>query len=123
MKISVLGAGSWGTTLAIHLSKNGHNVNLWERDKERFESLKQDRESKLFLPGISFPDDLNITNNIESSISNAEMIVFAVPSQYMRQTAGLIKNNWNKENMSILPLVTVAKGFEMETPKSNFYLI
>jgi len=45
------------------------------------------------------------------------MIVFAVPSQYMRQTAGLIKNNWNKENMSILPLVTVAKGFEIDTHK------
>lgn len=117
MKISVLGAGSWGTTLAIHLSKNGHNVNLWERDRERLELLKQDRESKLFLPGISFPDELNITDNIELSISNAEMIVFAVPSQYMRQTAGLIKNNWNKENMSILPLVTVAKGFEIDTHK------
>ncbi|MCH8289034.1 MAG: NAD(P)H-dependent glycerol-3-phosphate dehydrogenase [Candidatus Marinimicrobia bacterium] len=115
MKISVLGAGSWGTTLAIHLSKSGHNVSLWERDREREESLKRDRESKLFLPGISFPDELNITDNIESSISEAETIVFAVPSQFMRQTAGLIKNNWNKENMSILPLVTVAKGFEVDT--------
>jgi len=76
MKISVLGAGSWGTTLAIHLSKNGHNVNLWERDRERLELLKQDRESKLFLPGISFPDELNITDNIELSISKAEMIVY-----------------------------------------------
>ncbi len=117
MKISVLGAGSWGTTLAIHLSKNSHNVDLWERDRERLELLKQDRESKLFLPGISFPDDLNITDNIESSISEAEMIVFAVPSQFMRQTAGLIKNNWNKANMNILPLVTVAKGLEMDTHK------
>ena len=51
-KISVIGAGSWGTTLAILVAKNGHEVNLWVREKENARSILKERENKQYLPGI-----------------------------------------------------------------------
>jgi len=117
MKISVLGAGSWGTTLAIHLCKNGHSVSIWEFDREQVQLLEKERENKTFLPGIKLPDDLRIENDIKLSISGAEMLVFAVPSQVVRMTAEKINKaveNWSE----IKAVVSVAKGLELKTHKT-----
>ncbi|MCH8927678.1 MAG: NAD(P)H-dependent glycerol-3-phosphate dehydrogenase [Candidatus Marinimicrobia bacterium] len=117
MNISVLGAGSWGMTLAIHLYKNNHNVTVWEFDNAQVELLKKERENKIFLPGIKLPDDLRIENDIKSSISGAEMIIFAVPSQVVRMTAEKVNRaveNWK----DIKAVVSVAKGLELETHKT-----
>jgi len=117
MNISVLGAGSWGTTLAIHLIKNGHNVALWEFDQKQAQLLKKDKENKTFLPGIKLPEDLRIYEDIKSSISGAEILVFAVPSQVVRMTAEKIRDaveNWN----DIRAIVSVAKGLELKTHKT-----
>jgi len=117
MNISVLGAGSWGTTLAIHLIKNGHNVALWEFDQKQAQLLKRDKENKTFLPGIKLPEDLRIYEDIKLSISGAEILVFAVPSQVVRMTAEKIRDavkNWN----DIRAIVSVAKGLELKTHKT-----
>ncbi len=109
-KVAVLGAGSWGNTLALVLA-NKFNVAMWEFDASLAQLLAKERENKRFLPGITFPETLTVTNNLEEAIKDAFMIVFAVPSFAIRSTA---KNTakWIKSNQI---LVTVTKGLEDKT--------
>ena len=85
MKISVLGAGGWGTTLAILLHYNGHDVTLWEFQKRYSKVLDKTRENKIFLPGIKIPDEIKITHDLEEASLGEHLIVlsssFSVPSQ------------------------------------------
>ncbi len=111
MKISVLGAGGWGTTLAILLHYNGHNVSLWEYKKSYSKILNKKRENPDYLPGIKIPDEISITHDIEESVSNQNMIVLAVPSQFLRSVIREIKPHWIKDSI----LVNVAKGIENNT--------
>lgn len=108
--ITVLGAGSWGTTLAILLSDQ-YNINLWEFDKPACENLKRDRENKMFLPGKSFPESIKITNDIKEAINNTEVVLFAVPSFALRDLCEKIKNMINNNQL----LITVIKGIEDKT--------
>ncbi len=107
--ISVLGAGSWGMTLAILLSER-HNIKVWEFDKEQCELLNKERENKKFLPGIKIPDSIYITNNINDAIADSEIILLAVPSHIVK---GLTKDIGNKISDRII--INVAKGIETET--------
>lgn len=109
-KVAVLGAGSWGNTLALVLA-NKFNVAMWEFDASLAQLLAKERENKRFLPGITFPETLTVTNNLEEAMKDAFMIVFAVPSFAIRSTA---KNaaKWIKSNQI---LVTVTKGLEDKT--------
>lgn len=85
MKIAVLGDGGWGTTLAILLCRLGHIVRLWGAFSEYVEVLKKKRENIKFLPGIKIPDDITILSDIYKTIEDAELVVVAVPSLYMRE--------------------------------------
>lgn len=109
-KVAVLGAGSWGNTLALVLA-NKFNVTMWEFDASVAQLLAKERENKRFLPEIPFPETLSITNNLEEAIKNAFMIVFAVPSFAIRSTAENAAK-WIKSNQI---LVTVTKGLEDKT--------
>jgi len=111
MRISVLGAGSWGTALAIILHSNGHDVTLWEYKRGYFSTLKRTRENKLFLPKIKIPKEINITNSIKEGCENQHMIIFAVPSQFIRSVLVKVK----KYELSDATLVSVAKGIEKGT--------
>ena len=111
MRISVLGAGSWGTALAIILHSNGHDVTLWEYKKGYFNSLKRSRENKIFLPKIKIPKEILITNNIKEGCENQHMIILAVPSQFVRGVLLKVK----KFDLNDATLVSVAKGIEKET--------
>lgn len=111
MKVSVIGAGSWGTTLAILLAENKHNVKLWEFDKENYNNLTIDRENKKFLPNVKFPDNLLITNDINDAVDYADVIVNAVPTQFIRNTYKNINNNTLENKI----LVNVSKGIEVNT--------
>ena len=116
MRVSVLGAGSWGTTLAVHLSRNGHDVTLWEINGNQVIELNNDRENKLFLPGIMLPDNLKVINDISLTVVDSEMMVFAVPSHFMRETAKKINESWsNAQNLRTV--VSVSKGLELKTHK------
>ncbi|MFA7290577.1 MAG: glycerol-3-phosphate dehydrogenase, partial [Melioribacteraceae bacterium] len=81
MRISVLGAGGWGTTLAILLHNNGHNVDIWEYKKSYAKTMHKARENKLYLPGVFIPKEINITYDLEEACLNKHMIVIAVPTQ------------------------------------------
>jgi glycerol-3-phosphate dehydrogenase (NAD(P)+) len=111
MKISVLGAGGWGTTLAILLHYNGHNVTLWEFKKSYARELNKKRINIDYLPGIKIPKEINISPNLEESAADKNLIVLAVPSQYLRGIIKKVKFNLIKDAV----LVSVSKGIEKNT--------
>jgi glycerol-3-phosphate dehydrogenase (NAD(P)+) len=112
-KIAVLGAGGWGTTLALLLHGNGHSVRLWEFFPERVEELHRARENVLFLPGVMIPQEIAITNHLAEALEGAGIIVFAVPSHVLRNVAKLACPHLLETMIS----VNVAKGLEEKTLK------
>ena len=113
MNIAVLGAGSWGTTLAVLLAKKGHQVRLWAHRPEFAALLDRERENTRYLKGTRFPENLQVVADVRTLVAWSQMIVTAVPSQALRQTA---------LGFSDIPLdgkilVNVAKGIEIGTGK------
>ena len=106
-KICVLGAGGWGTTLAVHLCKKGFAVSLWEAFSDYAEVLIKQRKNPKFLSGIDLPDEIHITSKIDEAISKASLVVYAVPSHVMREVA---KSSHVPEGVVKL---SVAKGIEI----------
>ena len=113
-KIAVLGAGSWGTTLAILLSDE-NDIFLWEFMENEAEILIKDRENKKFLPGLKFPDNLTVTNDLHEAVNDAFLIVFAMPSFALRTICEKVKTFITKDQL----LVTVIKGIEDNTFYQN----
>ncbi len=111
MRISVLGAGGWGTTLAILLYFNGHEVTLWEYKKDYAKTLVRTRENKIYLPGIKIPEEIQITHSLEEACHQRHMIVIAIPTQYIRNILSQIKKN----DFSNTTFVSVSKGIERDT--------
>ncbi|GIK21789.1 MAG: NAD(P)H-dependent glycerol-3-phosphate dehydrogenase [Ignavibacteriales bacterium] len=108
MKISVLGAGGWGTTLGILLHYNGHQVTLWEYKKNYVKELLKKRINSLYLPGVPIPEEISITHDLEESIHQKNILVLAVPSQFLRSVVEQIKYPDIKNSI----LVSVSKGIE-----------
>ncbi|RXK87724.1 NAD(P)H-dependent glycerol-3-phosphate dehydrogenase [Chlorobaculum sp. 24CR] len=113
MKITVLGAGSWGTTLAILLANKRHEVRLWAHRPEFARALEADRENKRYLKGVLFPENLHVVENLHEAVKQAEMIVAAVPSHALRETAAAFADL----PLSGKVIVNVAKGIELESGK------
>ena len=111
MRVSVLGAGGWGTALAIVLHHNGHEVTLWEYKKQYTKALNKNRENKIYLPGIKIPPEIKITHSLDESCANQHLIVLAIPSQFIRDV--ILK--FKKYNLRDTILVSVAKGIEQKT--------
>jgi glycerol-3-phosphate dehydrogenase (NAD(P)+) len=85
MKISVLGAGGWGTTLGILLHYNGHQVTLWEYKKNYVKELIKKRINSIYLPGVPIPEEISITHDLKESVHQKNLIILAVPSQFFVQ--------------------------------------
>lgn len=111
MRITVLGAGSWGTTLAILLANKSHNVTLWSYSDQDAQTIRANRENPSFLPGVKIPADIIVTSDLDSSVGDAEMIVTAVPSQYVRSVMVHLKHL----PFERIRVVNVAKGVENGT--------
>ena len=110
-KISVAGAGSWGTALAILLHDNGHEVILWSALKDEVSMLSEKREHESKLPGVKIPEEIAITDDLETTLKDRDLIVLAVPSPFSRSTARSMKNLVRKGQI----IVNVAKGIEENT--------
>jgi glycerol-3-phosphate dehydrogenase (NAD(P)+) len=108
MKITVLGAGSWGTTLALVLHDNHHEVSLWTFESEQADIIREKRENPQFLPGITLPSKISITTDIEASCHDRDMIVAAVPSQFLRSVLQRIAHI----DLDHTIICNVAKGIE-----------
>lgn len=114
MKITVLGDGGWGTALACLLKNKGFDVSLWGAFKDNIEALKKDRENKKFLPNIKTPTGLQFTSDMRVACDDANLIVVAIPSRYLRQV--LIRNIDSLKGSKAC-LVSVIKGLEQGTLK------
>ncbi len=111
MKIAVLGAGSWGTTLALHLVGLGHRVCMWEFRPDAVYRLESDRENKEFLPGHPFPANLQVTGEIKGALEGAEICLFVVPSHAVRSTARRLIDYIPSDVLTI----SATKGIEQGT--------
>lgn len=109
--VGVMGAGSWGTALALLLHSNGHQVTVWSINEEEVEMLSKEREHKSKLPGVKIPEDMAFTSDMETAIKEKDFLVLAVPSAFTRGTARNMKP-FVKEGQII---VDVAKGIEEDT--------
>lgn len=110
-RISVLGAGSWGTALALLLHNNGHEVILWSALGEEIDVLREKRENVSKLPGVKIPEAIDITTDLERSLRDADVAVLAVPSPYIRSTCKRMAPYMKKGQR----IVNVAKGVEEKT--------
>lgn len=107
----MLGAGSWGTALAVHLGKAGHDVSLWGRDPALVDAMVSQRRNGPYLPGVSLPDAVTPTANLAAALAGARFVVVAVPSQWLR---GVVRDaSGHLSPRSIL--VSATKGLEHET--------
>ena len=111
--IAVLGAGSWGTALAVHLARSGHPTVLWGRDAAQMAEMARERRNRRYLPETPFPDSLVIESDLARAVARAEEVLIAVPSHSFR---GLL--------LQLKPLFRpgmrvswATKGFELETGK------
>lgn len=107
MRVVVLGAGSWGTTVAS-LTARRHPTLLWARDPDVAEEIDTNRTNGRYLPGITLPESLGATADLEKAVAQAEVLVVGVPSVAVRQTMEAIKpyiHPW-------IPVVSLTKGFE-----------
>lgn len=82
--IAILGAGSWGSALAVHLTRTGHDVQLWARNPDLAAELIATRQNPRYLTGITFPDRVSPTHSLEVALAGAEVVVVTVPSHGMR---------------------------------------
>lgn len=96
MKVTVLGAGAWGTALGLVLSRNGHSVRLWGHRPEHVTELARTRFNERFLPGIALPPDWAFETDFEASLIGAEVVVVAVPSKAFREAATRLKGSLDR---------------------------
>lgn len=107
--IAIVGSGSWGVALAIHMAKLGNNIKVWSFLKEEADLINNEKKCK-FLPDIKLPDNILATQSFEECIKDSDYIFHVTPSKVVRNT---IKQY--KEFVTNQPIIMCSKGFEMET--------
>jgi glycerol-3-phosphate dehydrogenase (NAD(P)+) len=111
MRVAVLGAGSWGTALSIHLARSGHDVLLWGRDERVCEAIARTRLHPRRLPGIPVPDGVRVTADLSAAFDHSETAVLAVPCASFREVLGRAPAGGRRRFLS------AAKGIEPESLK------
>jgi len=109
--VTILGAGSWGTALAVHLARLGRDVRLWARNAELAASLESARENAVYLPGVPLPATLHATSDLHEAATDSAMVVFVSPSSTVRGLAEAVRPHLDPDAV----LVTAAKGVEQDT--------
>ena len=108
MKITILGAGAWGTALALLAGRNDHQVTVYGHDPERLAAMAASRTNERALPGVVLPDNWRYEPRLEAAIRGAELVVVAVPSRVFRATASALVG-------CRATVVSVTKGIEFDT--------
>ncbi len=113
-RVTVLGAGSWGTALAIHFARRGFPTRLWTRRADHRAQMQEQRRNARYLPDHPFPDNLRPTDDLREAVRDAKLIVCAIPSHGMRETMRRVAAELDPEAPPPLYLVA-AKGIEVDT--------
>ncbi len=112
-RIAILGAGSWGTALAIHLVRAGHYCSLWGRNHAFIQEIKKARRNTHYLPDFKLPSDLNLTSSLDEAVSHCEIILMAIPSHGFRETLSILFDSISGHTFETFPIiVSCAKGIE-----------
>lgn len=122
--VSVLGAGSWGTTLALHLAQFGGPIKLWEFEPERAAAVAKSRLSLPFVPDFPLPDNIEVTSDLKSSLTGTDYILSVVPSHAVIPTATAIgRLRESGLDLSQRQWVSATKGLDEETGRSPSQLL
>jgi glycerol-3-phosphate dehydrogenase (NAD(P)+) len=111
--ITVIGAGSWGTALAIQFARSGHRTILWGRVEDHLDRLDEDRENQQFLPGAAFPDSLEVQPDLARALKESQVILVSVPSHAFRAVLEMLRPHLPDSAR----LAWATKGFELKTGK------
>ena len=115
--VLVLGAGSWGTALALVLARNQHSIYLWDIDSDLIRNLQTDGCNKRYIPSVSFPDNLFPIESIDQVPTDTRMVVNAVPCHGLRSSLQHLKS------FSDISICIACKGFEPGTQKLNHQVV
>ena len=107
--VAIIGSGSWGIALGIHMARLGHNIKVWSYLKEEADLINNERKCK-FLPGIDLPDNIISTQSFEKCIKDSDYIFHVTPSKVVRNTVKQYKEFVDKQ-----PIIICSKGFEADT--------
>jgi glycerol-3-phosphate dehydrogenase (NAD(P)+) len=112
-RIAILGGGSWGTALAIVLSRTHkpHEISLWVRDAELAESIRRDRENNLYLPGHKLPDSVQVSHDAAAALLGANVVIGAIPAAHARSVYQRVLPHLRQGT----PIVSATKGLEPST--------
>lgn len=110
---AVVGAGSWGTALALQFARSGSEVRLWGRDAGQIAQMRRDGCNARYLPGADFPESLTAVDSLEACLNDAHNILVAVPSHALRETLEAIRPHLRSDSR----LSWATKGFELHTGK------
>ncbi len=112
--IGVIGAGSWGTALARLLARKGYRVSLWAREPEVAAEILRHRENRTFLPGVSLPENLDVSSDLQETVAGQHLLVSVVPSQFVSSVFTTIAEDLHGE----VQVVSASKGIEVSTGRS-----
>ena len=119
LQFVIMGAGAWGTAMAIHLSKLGHRVILSPRNTDKAKKMQEMRENLFYLPGISFADTLQVDAQFEAYIENSEAVFIACPTQGLLEVCERLKS-YKKQIKRIISLVKGLERNSLKTPSDWF---
>lgn len=108
MRASVIGGGSWGSAIALHLGRLNHETQLWIREKDIYEDTLRYRENKTFLPGSVFPGTVSFHTDLATAVNNCQIVFIAIPSEFCRKTYEQMAPLLNSKHI----IVNLTKGLE-----------
>jgi glycerol-3-phosphate dehydrogenase (NAD(P)+) len=111
--VAVLGSGSWGTALAVHLARTGHRAILWGIETDELTAMARDRTNRRYLPGIELPDGVEIEHGFERAVAQADQLLLVVPSHAFREVLQRVKPVLRPGQR----VAWATKGFELATGK------
>jgi glycerol-3-phosphate dehydrogenase (NAD(P)+) len=111
LRAAVVGAGSWGTTLALVLDRNGHETCLWSFEEEVVQEVRAHGENRSYLPGVDLPSSLRVTSSMQEALAGAELVVSVSPAQHVRQVMAGAASHLTGGTL----VVSASKGIEIAT--------
>jgi glycerol-3-phosphate dehydrogenase (NAD(P)+) len=113
MKFTIIGAGAWGTAVAMHLARKGETVTLVPRRLEQAQALAATRENTDYLPGVALPPEVTVSHDLAAALNEVDFVLLACPSQALRETAERVRSKLGNARPQMV--VSLAKGLESGT--------